>query len=59
VGAYRVAFDRRTATLGLQPGTLAKSRVWVLPSTSGLNANHRPADFARAFAELKRQLPRR
>ena len=33
---------------------LAGSLVWVLPNTSGLNANHRPADFARAFRALRR-----
>jgi hypothetical protein len=26
----------------------------VLPNTSGLNANHRPADFAAAFRSLRR-----
>ena len=54
IGAYRVAFDRPRAMLGLQPEPLAGAQVWVLPNTSGLNANHRPADFARAFTELRR-----
>jgi double-stranded uracil-DNA glycosylase len=54
IGAYRVAFDRPRATLGRQDERLAGSVVWVLPNTSGLNANHRPADFARAFRELRR-----
>ena len=54
IGAYRVAFDRPRATLGLQPDRLAGALLWVLPNTSGLNANHRPADFARAFRQLKR-----
>ena len=31
---------------------MGDARVWVLPNTSGLNANHRPADFAKAFAAL-------
>jgi TDG/mug DNA glycosylase family protein len=52
IGAYRAAFERPRATLGLQPEKLAGAALWVLPNTSGLNANHRPADFARAFAEL-------
>jgi len=56
IGAYRVAFDRPRATLGPQEETLAGARLWVLPNTSGLNANHRPADFARAFAELRQAL---
>jgi len=53
IGAYRVAFDRPKARLGRQPDDLAGVPVWVLPNTSGLNANHRPADFAKAFRELK------
>jgi TDG/mug DNA glycosylase family protein len=56
IGAYRVAFDRPRAVLGLQPQTLGGAAVWVLPNTSGLNANHRPADFAAAFAELRRHV---
>jgi TDG/mug DNA glycosylase family protein len=54
IGAYRVGFDRPRATLGLQPEPLAGAHVWVLPNTSGLNANHSPADFGRAFAALRR-----
>ena len=53
IGAYRVAFDRPRATLGRQDEPLAGAVVWVLPNTSGLNANHRPADFVRAFSELR------
>ncbi|HEX5068618.1 MAG TPA: G/U mismatch-specific DNA glycosylase [Vicinamibacterales bacterium] len=53
IGAYRVAFERPRAVIGLQEEPLGDARLWVLPSTSGLNANHRPADFARAFAELR------
>jgi TDG/mug DNA glycosylase family protein len=52
IGAYRVAFDRPRAKEGPQEETLGGARLWVLPNTSGLNANHRPADFARAFKAL-------
>ena len=54
IGAYQTAFERPRATLGGQPETLGDAAVWVLPNTSGLNANHRPADFAAAFKELRR-----
>jgi TDG/mug DNA glycosylase family protein len=54
IGAYRDAFDRPRATLGLQEETLAGARIWVLPNTSGLNANHRPADFTREFLALRK-----
>ena len=53
IGAYRTAFDRPRANPGRQPEDLAGAALWVLPNTSGLNANHRPADFVRAFSELR------
>ena len=53
IGAYRTAFDRPRAEPGRQREDLAGAVLWVLPNTSGLNANHRPADFARAFRELR------
>jgi len=52
IGAYRTAFDQPRAVIGLQEEPMGDARVWVLPNTSGLNANHRPADFAKAFAAL-------
>ncbi|BCS34397.1 mismatch-specific DNA-glycosylase [Luteitalea sp. TBR-22] len=54
IGAYRVAFDRPKAVIGPQPETLAGARLWVVPNTSGLNANHQAADFAEAFGALAR-----
>jgi TDG/mug DNA glycosylase family protein len=54
LGAYRVAFGKPVATVGPQPGTIAGARVWVLPNTSGLNANYQPADFAEIFGDLRR-----
>lgn len=53
IGAYRAAFLRLKAALGRQPELLARSRVWVLPNPSGLNAHHQPADLARMFRELR------
>jgi TDG/mug DNA glycosylase family protein len=54
IGAYQTAFERPRATLGVQAERLSGAVIWVLPNTSGLNANHRPADFARAFNALRR-----
>lgn len=54
IGAYRTAFGRRRAELGRQPETIGDAMLWVLPNTSGLNANHQPADFADAFSALRR-----
>ncbi len=54
IGAYRTGFDRPAATPGLQQETIGKTALWVLPSTSGLNANHPLADLVNLFADLRR-----
>jgi TDG/mug DNA glycosylase family protein len=53
ITAYRTAFQRPRAVLGLQAETLAQSHIWVLPNPSGLNAHHSAADLARLFGELR------
>ena len=53
LGAYRAAFGQPNAVVGRQSERLMNARVWTLPSTSGLNANYRPDDLARLFAELR------
>ena len=53
LGAYRAAFNFPNASVGPQPHQLHGAMVWTLPSTSGLNANYRPDDLARLFAELR------
>jgi double-stranded uracil-DNA glycosylase len=52
IGAYRTAFGRPHAVVGPQPERLGPAGLWVLPNPSGLNANHQPADLARAFRDL-------
>lgn len=54
ITAYRTAFQRPRAALGLQSEMLAETKTWLLPSPSGLNAHHSPADLARLFGELRR-----
>jgi TDG/mug DNA glycosylase family protein len=51
LSAYRTAFGRRKAGMGLQPETIGGRPVLVLPNPSGLNAHYKPADFARLYAE--------
>jgi double-stranded uracil-DNA glycosylase len=51
VVAYRTAFERPHAHMGLQQEKVGDRPVWVLPNTSGLNAHYKPADFARLYAE--------
>jgi TDG/mug DNA glycosylase family protein len=53
VTAYRTAFVRPRAVLGLQPERLGQTTVWVLPNPSGLNAHYQLADLARLFQELR------
>ncbi len=54
VGAYRSAFQRPKAALGLQPEPLGSAIVWVLPNPSGLNAHHQLADLIRLFTALRK-----
>jgi double-stranded uracil-DNA glycosylase len=53
IGAYRLAFNARRATVGLQSELLGSAVVWVLPNPSGLNANHQLPDLAKAFGALR------
>jgi TDG/mug DNA glycosylase family protein len=53
VVAYRAAFARPRAGMGLQADTVGGRPTWVLPNPSGLNAHYKPADFAAAYAEAR------
>ena len=53
ISSYRVAFDRPKAVMGLQPETMGKTKVWVLPNPSGLNAHYLAGDLARLFRALR------
>lgn len=53
IGAYRTAFDRPKAQMGLQPEPIASTKVWVLPNPSGLNANYQADALAQLFSELR------
>jgi len=53
IGAYRSAFSRPKATFGLQPERLNTTALWVLPSPSGLNANHQLGDLIVLLRELR------
>lgn len=52
MGAYRRAFDRPHAEIGLQPEMIGTTKIWVLPNPSGLNANYQVRDLTNIFAEL-------
>ena len=53
VVAYRAAFGRPHAAIGLQDEDVGGRPVWVLPNPSGLNAHYKPADFARLYAQAR------
>ncbi len=52
LGAYRTAFGRPNATIGLQSRTIDGVSIWLLPNPSGLNAHYQLADLARLLREL-------
>ena len=54
IGAYRAAFGKPKAALGLQEDSIGDTAIWVLPNPSGLNAHFSAADFGSLFAELRR-----
>ena len=53
IGAYRTALGRPRAALGLQAESLGSTKLWVLPSPSGLNAHYQAHDLAKMFRELR------
>jgi TDG/mug DNA glycosylase family protein len=53
IGAYRTAFGRPKAKLGLQPETIGETKIWVLPNPSGLNANYQPGQLVELFGRLR------
>ena len=53
IQAYREAFQRPEAKIGLQSETIGATHIWVLPNPSGLNAHHKPGDLVRLYAELR------
>ena len=58
IGAYRTAFQRPRALLGAQEERLAGARIWLLPSPSGLNANHQLPEIASQFRALRNAVSR-
>jgi TDG/mug DNA glycosylase family protein len=53
IGAYRSAFARPNAAIGLQPDLIGETKVWVLPNPSGLNAHYQGADLVKVFRQLR------
>jgi TDG/mug DNA glycosylase family protein len=53
ITAWRLAFDRPRATLGLQSERVGGAATWVVPNPSGLNAHHQLPDLARLYGQLR------
>ena len=53
LGAYRTAFSRPDARIGLQAELLGSARLWVLPNPSGLNGHYQLPQLAKLFGELR------
>ncbi len=54
VGAYRAAFNKPAARLGLQPDRVGGADLWLLPNPSGLNANYQLPALVQLFRRLRR-----
>ena len=52
ISAYSVAFGWKDVQLGRQRLRICDSKVWILPSPSGLNAHYQPDALAELFREL-------
>ena len=53
IEAYRVGFGEKAAAVGRQERRIGGSGVWVLPNTSGLNANYQLDALGKLFGELR------
>ncbi len=53
VGAYRVGFSEKLATIGPQTRTLGETRMYVLPNPSGLNAHYSPDKLSTLFKDFR------
>jgi len=56
IDAYRKAFDRPGANVGRQTETIDRTRLWVLPNPSGINASYGMEDLVRLFSQLRGNL---
>ena len=59
ITAWRSAFGRPRAILGVQPERVGGAVTWVAPNPSGLNAHFQLPDLARSYAALRPPAGRR
>src|SRR5262249_59756500 len=56
--AYRIAFDRRDATVGAQADRLGGAGIWLLPNPSGAHAYYRVDAMVSAMRALHKEIER-
>ena len=54
ITAYRTAFQKPKAKIGLQTEKISDTNIWLLPNPSGLNAHYQLNDLAKLFGEVQR-----
>jgi TDG/mug DNA glycosylase family protein len=52
ITAYRIAFEKPKAVVGLQAAKLAGAQLWVVSNPSGLNAHATPTSLAVTYREI-------
>ena len=53
ISAYRIAFGKASASVGLQEQAIGDTKLWVLPNPSGLNAHFPPKKLTKVYQELR------
>jgi len=53
LGAFRTAFEKPKAVIGLQEEMIGETVIWVLPNPSGLNAHYQAKQLGSLFSELR------
>jgi len=53
LSSYRTAYARPAATVGPQQGRICRSRIWLLPNPSGLNAHYQLGALTEVFGSLR------
>jgi TDG/mug DNA glycosylase family protein len=56
IGAFKLAFDKKIASVGPQDQTIGDTRIWLLPNPSGLNANYQLPALVQLFSDLRKTI---
>lgn len=56
IEAYRKGFGVPFAKIGRQPQMIGRTKIWLLPNPSGLNAHYSLSDFTELFSDLRQTI---